>query len=97
MEINVQSIKFNADAKLLEFVDRKLGRLAKFYDETSRMEVDLSLLSDPLNKNVKVRVVVPGSKDLIVERNSNTFEDAITEVAGILKDKMVQAKEKRFK
>ena len=97
MEIKVQSIKFDADAKLLAFVDKKLGKLAKFYDEASRMEVNLSLLADPQNKNVKVRVIVPGCEDIIAERNADTFEAAITDLAGTLKDMMVQAKEKRFK
>ena len=33
MEIRVQSIKFDADQKLLDFVEKKLARLEKFYDE----------------------------------------------------------------
>ena len=33
MEIKVQSIKFDADQKLLAFVDKKLAKLEKFYDE----------------------------------------------------------------
>lgn len=97
MELKVQSIKFDADQKLLDFVDKKLAKLEKFYDEASLMEVNLSLLADPKNKNVKVRVLVPGSEDIIVERNSDTFENAITDCAGTLKDLLVQAKEKRFK
>ncbi len=97
MEINVQSIKFDADQKLLDFVDKKFAKLKKFYDEASHMDVSLSLLSDPDNKKVKVRVVVPGAEDIIVERNADTFENAITECAGILKDRLVQAKEKRFR
>lgn len=97
MEIKVQSIKFNADQKLLDFIDKKLGKLDKFYDEVSIMEVNLSLLADPDNKNVKVRCIVPGAEDIIVERNASTFENAVTECAGVLKDRLVQAKEKRFK
>ena len=96
MEIKVQSIKFDADQKLLDFVDKKLAKLEKFYDEASLMEVNLSLLPDPQNKNVKVRVIVPGTDDIIVERNADTFEAAITDCAGTLKDLLVQAKEKRF-
>ena len=97
MEIKVQSIKFDADQKLLDFVDKKLAKLEKFSDEASLMEVNLSLLPDPENKNVKVRVIVPGAEDIIVERNSDTFEHAITDCAGTLKDLLGQAKEKRFK
>ena len=32
MKINVQSIKFDADQKLLDFIDKKVGKLEKFFD-----------------------------------------------------------------
>ena len=62
MEIKVQSIKFDADQKLLDFIDRKLGRINKFYEDVIRTEVNLSLLADPANKNVKVRAFIPGNE-----------------------------------
>ena len=39
MEIRVQSIKFNADQKLLDFVEKKVSKLPKFYDGIT--DVDL--------------------------------------------------------
>jgi putative sigma-54 modulation protein len=96
MEIKVQSIKFDADHRLLEFIDKKLGKLDKFYEDVIRCEVYLSLIADNDNKNVKVRVLIPGS-EVVVEKNSDTFENAIVDVAGILKEKLVSVKEKRFK
>ena len=96
MEIKIQSIKFDADQKLIDFINKKLSKLEKFYDEAALMEVNLSLLNDPQNKNVKVRVIIPGAEDLVVERKSETFESAIVDCAKTLKDRMVQAKEKRF-
>lgn len=96
MEIKVQSIKFNADQKLLDFIDKKLGKLNKFDDGIIRTEVNLSLLADHDNKNVKVMVFVPGN-EIVVERNADTFENAVVECAGILKDLLVSEKEKRTK
>ncbi|MCF0177834.1 MAG: ribosome-associated translation inhibitor RaiA [Bacteroidales bacterium] len=96
MEIKVQSIKFDADQKLLDFVEKKIGKIDKFYEDIVRCEVILSLLSEHDNKNVKARVLIPGS-EIVVEKNSDTFENAIVEVAGILKEKLVSAKEKRYK
>lgn len=96
MEIKVQSIKFNADQKLLDFIDKKVGKIEKFYEDVIRTEVILSLLADHDNKDVKIRVLIPGS-ELVVERNAPTFEDAIVDCVSILKDKLVSAKEKRFK
>ena len=35
MEIRIQSIKFNADQKLLDFIEKKFSRIEKFYDAMS--------------------------------------------------------------
>ena len=36
MEIRVQSVKFDADQKLLDFIDKKVGKISKFYDAIVR-------------------------------------------------------------
>ena len=94
MEIRVKSIKFDADQKLLDFVEKKLSKLPKYYEEITAVDVTLSLLADHANKNVKVHAHVPGN-DLVIERNAKTFEDAIVDCVDILKDKLVRAKEKK--
>ena len=96
MEIKVQSIKFDADQKLLDFIDNKVGKIAKYYEDIVRTEVNLSLLADTQNKNVKVIVYIPGT-EIIVEKNADTFEEAIVNCVGVLKGALVSAKEKRFK
>ena len=94
MEIRVQSIKFNADQKLLDCVEKKFSRLEKFYDAVTSVDVALSLLPDYENKSVKVQVSIPGST-VVVEKNAKTFEDAVVDCADILKEKLVKEKEKR--
>lgn len=95
MEIKVQSIKFDADQKLLDFVDKKVSKIEKFYEGILKTEVNLSLLADPQNKNVKMHVFIPGN-DLVVERNADTFESAVVDCVGVLKDLLVSEKEKRY-
>ena len=94
MEIRVQSIKFNADQKLLDFIDKKFSRIEKFYDAVTGVDVALSLLPDHENKNVKVQVAIPGNT-IVVEKYAKTFEDAVVDCADILKEKHVKEKEKR--
>ena len=53
----------------------------------------LSLLPDIHNKSVKIRVVIPGN-DIMVEKNADTFEDAVVDCVDVLKDQLVSAKEK---
>ena len=56
MNIRIQSVKFDADSKLLEFVEKKVGKIEKFHDNIIDAEVTLSLLPDQLNKEVKVKI-----------------------------------------
>ena len=46
MEIRIQSLKFNADVKLLDFIEKKFSRIEKFYDGITGVDVALSLLPD---------------------------------------------------
>ena len=93
--INVKSLKFNADQKLLDYVEKKVGKLEKFFDNLGDIDVTLSLLPDPDNKCVRLQTRFPG-EDLVIERNAKTFEEAVTEAADLMKEKIVRAKEKRF-
>ena len=94
MEIRVQSIRFNADQKLLDFIDKKIGKLTKFNEDVIKTDVILSLLPEYENKNVRVMMAIPGN-DLIIERNAATFEEAIIDCADTLKDMLVKVKEKK--
>ena len=96
MEIRIQSIRFDADQKLLDFVEEKLSKLPKFHDSVIGIDVKLSLLQEHNNKNVWVKVRVPGN-DVVVERNAATFEDAVVDCADILKEKLTRVKDKQVK
>ena len=95
MEIRVQSLKFDADQKLLAYVDNKVSKLAKFFDGVDVTDVTLSLLQEPDNKSVKIQTHIPG-EDLIIERNAKTFEEAVTDAVDAMKEKIVRIKEKKF-
>ena len=49
--INVKSLKFNADEKLLDFIEKKVGKVEKFFDNMGDIDVTLSLLPDAENKS----------------------------------------------
>ena len=93
--INVKSLKFDADEKLLAFVEKKVGKVEKFFDNLGDIDVTLSLSPEPENKVVRLQTRFPG-EDLVIERNAKTFEEAVTEAADAMKEKIVRAKERRF-
>ena len=93
--INVKSLKFDADQKLLDYVEKKVSKLSRFSDHLDEVEVTLSLLKEPDNKNVKIQSRIYG-QDLLIERNADTFEDAVSVAVDLMKEKVVRTKEKKF-
>ena len=65
MEIKIKSLKFDADQKLLDYVEKKVKKLERFNDGIVNVDVNLTLLQEPDNKNVKLHVHVPGEEMII--------------------------------
>lgn len=81
MQIQVQSIHFDADSKLIQFIEEKLQKLTTFHDRIIKGEVYLRLdKSDVMeNKIAEVRLSIPG-KDLFAKKQCKSFEEA-TDIA----------------
>src|SRR5258706_14480447 len=82
MKITVQSIRFNADKKLLDFIQKKANKLDQYYDRIISGEVYLKLenVEDEANKITEIKVMLPGSQ-LFAKEQCKTFEEA-TDLAG---------------
>jgi putative sigma-54 modulation protein len=96
MKLNVQSIHFNADRKLLDFIQEKVDKLVHFYDHILGGEVFLRLdKSDDLqNKVVQIRIMVPGT-DLTAKQQCRTFEEATDLVCEALSKQIIKHKERQ--
>ena len=94
MEIRVKSLKFNADQKLLDFVEKKVSKLERFDETIDYVDVIMSLMEKPDNKSVKLQAGMPGGI-LMIERTARSFEEAINEGVDAMKEKLVRNKEKK--
>ena len=94
MESRVQSLKFDADQKLLDFVEKKVAKLERFDDAVSAVEVALSLMEKPDNKNVKLQAYTTGNV-LVIERSAKSFEEALNDCVDAMKEKIIRNKERR--
>ncbi len=80
MKVQVQSIHFDADVKLINFIQRKINKLETFYDKLLVGEVYLRLNNQGIdNKTVEIKINVPGNQ-LFAKENARSFE-AATEMA----------------
>ncbi|MBI3500389.1 MAG: ribosome-associated translation inhibitor RaiA [Bacteroidetes bacterium] len=95
MNIKIHSIHFDADAKLLALINKKVEKLSHYFDAVIRSEVYLKIdKSDTAeNKVVEIKIHVPGN-DLFVKRQCQTFEEATDECMGALASQLKKKKEK---
>jgi putative sigma-54 modulation protein len=78
MNVNIQTVHFDADVKLVDYVTNKLIKLATFHDRIIKVDVFLKL--DNIVHNIKdkvaeIRVHVP-RHDFFVKASSKSFEES---------------------
>ena len=78
MNVNVHSVHFEADAKLLSHVEKKLEKISQFHDRIIKVDVFLKL--DNLAHNIKdkvaeIRIYVP-RHEFFVKQTSKSFEES---------------------
>lgn len=78
MEIKIQSIHFDATEKLQAFIEKKIAKLEKSYEDIQKVEVQLKVVKPATaqNKEVSLTVTVPGNT-LFVEKVSDSFEESL--------------------
>ena len=95
MKVNAQSVNFNADDKLIDFVQSRLDKLEIFYDKIISSDVYMKVenTSSKENKIVEIRVHVPKDR-LIVKKQCKTFEEAVDSACSSLERSLVKKKQK---
>jgi putative sigma-54 modulation protein len=95
MKVFVQSVNFNADKELVNFTEEKVSTLVKFHDKIVDAEVFLKVqnTSDKENKITEVKINIPGH-ELIVKRDTRTFEEGVNSAVDNLKRQLKRHKEK---
>lgn len=95
MDIQLHSVHFTADKKLIDFVNDKVGKLALFYDGIVAAEVFLRLdkNQEGENKISEVKILTPG-KELFAKKNAKSFEEATDLAVEALRKQVLKQKEK---
>ena len=78
MTINIQSINFTADVRLIEFAKKRIEKLEQFYDKILSAEVTFKVenASDRINKFAEIKLRIVGD-NVIVKKICKSFEEAI--------------------
>jgi putative sigma-54 modulation protein len=96
MKLKMHSIRFDADKKLIDYVQKKADKLDRFYDRIVDGEVFLRLDKDDSqeNKIIEIKLNIPGNQ-LFVSERSRSFEAAADTAVENLKRQLKKFKEKQ--
>lgn len=95
MRVKIQSIHFDADTKLLNFVEGKVDKLNTFSNDIIDREVFLRLEKNSAaeNKIAEIKLLIPGN-ELFAKRQCKTFEEATDQAVDALRRQLKKQKEK---
>ena len=96
MNVNIQTVHFDADEKLVEYVTKKIQKLPTFHD--SILKVDVFLKLDNVVHNIKdkiaeIRVHVP-KHEFFVKTSSKSFEESFDHALESIINQVKKRKEK---
>jgi putative sigma-54 modulation protein len=95
MKVNLQSINFEADQKLVNFIEKKMNKLTLFYDKIICSDVYLKVenTSEKENKIFETKLSIPGD-DIVVKKRCKSFEEGVDTAIQILERQLKKRKEK---
>ncbi len=96
MNIQIHSVRFDADKKLINFVHQKVGKLTQFGEDIVNVEVYLRLNNDQEreNKISEIKLDLSGGP-LFAKKQSKTFEEATDNAVDALKKQITKHKQKK--
>ncbi len=98
MTVNVHSVHFEADAKLLEHIDKKIVKLATYHDRIVAVDVFLKLdnvIHQIKDKIAEIRVQIP-KHELFVKQSTKSFEESFDMALDSMLIQIKKVKEKQL-
>lgn len=95
MKVNTQSVNFNADQSLIDFIQKRMNKLDQYYDKVIRSEVYLKIenTNNKLNKIFEAKISVPGDS-FIIKKQCKSFEEGTDVAIASLERRLKKRKEK---
>jgi putative sigma-54 modulation protein len=78
MNVNIQTVHFDADSKLVDYVEKKLSKLTQFHDRITKVDVYLKLdnvVHTIKDKIAEIKVMIP-RYEFFVKQSSKSFEES---------------------
>ena len=94
MDVRIQSIHFDASEQLQAFIQKKVSKLEKYYED--KVEVSLKVVKPEVaeNKEAGIKILIPNG-EFYASKVCDTFEEAIDLDVEALGKQLVKYKEKQ--
>ncbi|MER3497835.1 MAG: ribosome-associated translation inhibitor RaiA [Chitinophagaceae bacterium] len=97
MNVTIQTVRFDADNKLTEYIKRKLDKLKTFHDRIIKVDVFLKLdniVHNIKDKTAEIRIHIPRHQ-LFVKSTSKSFEESFDDAFDSIVNQIKRIKEKQ--
>lgn len=96
MEVKINTVHFNADQKLMDFVNKKVAKLDTFFDGIINSDVTLKVLRPEASKNkvAELKVSIPSNGYLFAKKEADSFEEATDLAVDAIRKQLGKYKEK---
>ena len=96
MNVKISSVHFNADQRLIDFVNKKVGKLDTFFDGIIGADVILKVLKPETanNKVSELKVSIPANGYLFAKKQADTFEEATDLAVDAMRKQLDKYKDK---
>lgn len=96
MNMKIHSVRFDADQRLIEFIESKLNKLTQFEDQIIGSEVFLRLDKNQNTENKVVEIKLSVSKnEFFARKQCKSFEEATDQSVEALRRQLVKKKGKK--
>ena len=98
MNLSIQSVHFDADKKLIDFIEKKIVKLNQFNDSITNVDIYLkldNLVHNIKDKIVEIKVAIP-KHEFFVKQSCKSFEESFDSAMSALVNQIKKKKEKEL-
>ena len=96
MDIKINAVNFTPDQKLIDFTNKKVGKLDTFFEGIISAEITLKVLKPETanNKVSEIKVSIPKKDSLFAKKQADSFEEGIDHAIDAVRRQLSKYKEK---
>jgi len=97
MNVNIQTVHFDADTKLVSYIEKKVSKLSQYHDRITKIDIYLKLdnvVHTIKDKVAEIKVLIP-RHEFFVKQSSKSFEESFDSALEALITQIKRQKEKQ--